>query len=183
MLQLDLTLRDSILNPDQRRSAIYSKTFQGHMTCDGNQTTHYYRIPFHDKFSGRTLQQNNHRAISSLRVKHQDGEDRFDQALTYLYKKQPHLTTGTTPFNLIVKPSSPPRIVDEISTSAPPDMNFTPSSFQMRARILKRLPAMFDKTESRSALAQASYKRFVCRKGQFATVFRKGDKLVLKRPP
>lgn len=57
-------------------------------------------------------------------------------------------------------------------------MDFTPSSYQMLAQILKKLTEMLDKSNNLWALAQAMYKGHANRKIQYVTVFNEGDKVV-----
>ena len=53
----------------------------------------------------------------------------------------------------------------------------------MRARILRRLPSMFDKTDNRSAAARALYKQYADRRVRHKPTFRPGDFVFLSRPP
>ena len=114
---------------------------------------------------------------------HQRDWDKFVQPLTYAYNNQIHTTTMTTPFNLTITRPPPSPIIDQISTAAPTDTDGPPSSRTMRARILNRLSVMFDKADSRSALARALYKRYADRTIRHTPVFKRGDRVFLSRPP
>lgn len=80
-------------------------------------------------------------------------------------------------FKLAITRSSSSPIVDEISTSASADMDFTTSTYQMRTRILKILTTMFDKNDNHSAVAQDTYKGYADRKRRHTADFFTKEKL------
>lgn len=142
---LDMTLWDTRFNLDRQLRWTRSKTLQVHITCNGNQRTYYDRIISSEKWTSKTLKQKNRSTTSFLVSEHQGDWDRLGQPLTYWYNNHPNQTTGPTSFNLVITRPPPSPIVAEIWTSAPPDMDFNLSSYQMQARILNRLTPMFAK--------------------------------------
>lgn len=52
----------------------------------------------------------------------------------------------------------------------------------MHARILRRLPVMFDETDSKYAPARAKYKRYTDRSVIHLHVFKEGEYVLVQRP-
>lgn len=151
-------IQDSILTDNEAQFvAKFFKTVCHVMGMKQRTTTSY------DTQTNGQAERYNKTMAARLRhyvYENQDDWGRYVQLLTCWYNNQPHCTTGTTPFKLSITRAPTTPIVEDISTSAPPDMDFIASGYQTSSSVLKRLIVMFDKANNSFRPAQAAYKGY-----------------------
>ena len=144
----------------------------------------YLTTAYHPQSNGQT-ERFNRTLVQRLRhyvEEHQRDCDDYDQLLTFAYNTQVHLSTETTPFDLVLtRPPSGPILPGTAGRGTHREDPRTP--VQYKRATLRKLRGALDRARTKLTASQKRYKDDFDKKVRFRPVFGAGEFVYVDRPP